>query len=37
MGSLGILDVIDAKPSGLETIFFNCQSIRIFGVGASGV
>jgi hypothetical protein len=26
MGSLGILDVTDAKPSGLGTIFFNCQS-----------
>jgi hypothetical protein len=37
MGSLSILDVTDAKPSGLETIFFNCQSIRIFGVGASRV
>lgn len=37
MGSLGILDVTDAKPSGVGTIFFNCQSIRIFGVGASGV
>jgi hypothetical protein len=36
MGSLSILDVIDAKPSGLETIFFKCQSIRIFGVGAFG-
>jgi hypothetical protein len=35
MGSPGILDVTDAKPSGLGTLFFNCQSIRIFGVGAS--
>jgi hypothetical protein len=28
MGSLGMLDVTDSKPSGLGTIFFNCQSIR---------
>ena len=37
MGLLGILDVIDTKPSGLGTIFLNFQSIRIFGEGASGV
>jgi hypothetical protein len=30
MGSLGMLDVIDAKPSGIGTIFFNCESIRLF-------
>jgi hypothetical protein len=27
MKSLSILDVINTKPSGLGTIFFNCQSM----------
>jgi len=30
-------DVTDAKTSGLGTIFYSCQSIKIFGVTASGL